>query len=119
MEVFYVRRNQVARVKEFAGLDGHFYPYEGYRGVALCDRLHNPKLLDIRWAVGVHHDCRTQDGETRRGLCTGEPAIISSGEWPCPNHRDYAACVYAALLELDGVISKKLWEQINLPFTAE
>ncbi len=49
----------------------------------------------------------------------GEPAIISSGEWPCPNHRDYAACVYAALLELDGVISKKLWEQINLPFTAE
>jgi len=49
----------------------------------------------------------------------GEPAIISSGEWPCPHHRDYAACLYAALLEMDGLLSRKLWEQIQLPFTAE
>jgi len=48
----------------------------------------------------------------------GEPAIISSGEWPCPHHRDYVACLYAALLEMDGVLSEKVWEQLNLPFTA-
>jgi len=48
----------------------------------------------------------------------GEPAIISSGDWPCPHHSDYAACLYAALLEMDSVLSQKLWEQLNLPFTA-
>jgi len=49
----------------------------------------------------------------------GEPAIISSGEWPCPQHKDYAACLYSALLAMDGQLSSKMWEQINLPFTAE
>lgn len=49
----------------------------------------------------------------------GVPALALAGEWPCPEHRDYASCLYSALLELDGRLSTKLWEQLNLPFTAE
>jgi len=49
----------------------------------------------------------------------GEPVIVSCGEWPCPHHKDYVACLYAALLEMDGKLSAKLWEQLELPFTAE
>lgn len=45
----------------------------------------------------------------------GEPAIVSSGEWPCPSHKDYAACLYAALLEMDSQLSSKLWTQLQLP----
>jgi len=37
-----------------------------------------------------------------------------SGEWPCPDHRDMAACVYAGLLRLDHEIDKKVAEQKTL-----
>lgn len=49
----------------------------------------------------------------------GAPVIVSCGEWPCPNHKDFAACLYAALLEMDGQLSSKLWQQMQLPFTGE
>jgi len=49
----------------------------------------------------------------------GEPVIVSCGEWPCPHHKDYVACLYSALLEVDGRLSSKLWEQLKQPFTAE
>jgi hypothetical protein len=49
----------------------------------------------------------------------GEPVIVLSGEWPCQDHTDYASCVYSALLTLDGQLSRKLWDQLSLPFTAE
>lgn len=44
----------------------------------------------------------------------GEPVLCSSGEWPCQNHRDYASCVYAALLEIDSQLSSKVWKQNTL-----
>lgn len=49
----------------------------------------------------------------------GEPVIVSSGEWPCPNHKEYAACLYGALLDMDSMLSRKLWDQLSLPFTAD
>ncbi len=48
----------------------------------------------------------------------GEPVAILCGEWPCPSHKDYAACLYSALLEMDSRLSSKVWEQSTLPFTA-
>jgi len=64
--------------------------------------------------IAVHRTAKSGEASV-----LGEPAIISSGEWPCPHHRGYAACLYAALLEMDGMLSLKVWEQLNLPFTAE
>jgi len=29
------------------------------------------------------------------------------------------SCVYSALLTIDGQLSRKLWDQLSLPFTAE
>jgi hypothetical protein len=49
----------------------------------------------------------------------GAPVIVSSGEWPCRTHKDFAACLYAALLEMDAQLSSKLWKQMQMPFTAE
>lgn len=49
----------------------------------------------------------------------GEPVLVMCGEWPCPEHQDYASCLYAALLTMDGKLSSKVWQQMKLPFTAE
>jgi hypothetical protein len=49
----------------------------------------------------------------------GEPCLVLCGEWPCPDHKDYCACLMSALYTLDSKLSSKLWEQIKLPFTAE
>lgn len=48
----------------------------------------------------------------------GEPVMCSCGEWPCKDHKDFATCLYGALLELDSQLSSKLWAQSTLPFTA-
>lgn len=49
----------------------------------------------------------------------GEPCLVSSGEWPCPDHSDLPSCLYGALLSCDGMLSTNLWHQLELPFTAE
>lgn len=49
----------------------------------------------------------------------GEPVIVLSGDWPCQDHTDFASCVYAALLTLDGQLSAKLWEQLKLPLAVQ
>ena len=49
----------------------------------------------------------------------GEPVLALCGEWPCPTHRDYVACLYAALLSIDSRLGSKLWEQMQMPFTAD
>lgn len=49
----------------------------------------------------------------------GEPVIVLSGEWPCKDHASYVACLYSALLSLDSALSRKLWKQLQLPFTAD
>lgn len=48
----------------------------------------------------------------------GEPVVALSAEWPCSEHRDLVACVFAGLYELDSVLSKKLWEQNELGLQA-
>jgi hypothetical protein len=49
----------------------------------------------------------------------GTPVICLSGEYPCKDHREIEGCLYAALLEMDFALTKKLWNQLDLPFTAE
>jgi len=45
----------------------------------------------------------------------GSYTAAISGEWPCPDHKDLATCVYAGLLSLDMELSKKVWDQKTLP----
>lgn len=49
----------------------------------------------------------------------GAPILALSGEWPCKDHAQVTACLYAGLLRFDHLLSHKLWEQNKLPFTAE
>jgi len=49
----------------------------------------------------------------------GEPVAVLAGEWPCPQHKDYVACLYSALMEMDSKLSSKMWKQATLPFTAQ
>lgn len=49
----------------------------------------------------------------------GSPVAALSAEFPCKLHKDLVTCVFAGLYELDAAITKKLWEQLPLPFTAE
>jgi hypothetical protein len=42
-----------------------------------------------------------------------------SGEWPCKDHSKVEHCLYAGLIQLDHLLSTKMWEQNILPFTAE
>lgn len=49
----------------------------------------------------------------------GSPVAVLSGDWPCREHSDLVLCVYAGLHALDTELSKKLWQQNELPFTAE
>ena len=44
----------------------------------------------------------------------GSYVAAISGEWPCPDHKDLACCVYAGLLSLDHELGKKVWEQKSL-----
>jgi len=63
--------------------------------------------------------CAQRTAKQGEASVLGEPVLVLSGEWPCPNHKEYVACLYAALLELDSKLSSKLWAQLELPFTAE
>jgi hypothetical protein len=49
----------------------------------------------------------------------GEAVIVCSGEWPCREHRDYASCLFAALLKMDSELSSKVWGQLKLPLAVE
>jgi hypothetical protein len=49
----------------------------------------------------------------------GQPVIAMSGEYPCHAHKDLVSCVYAGLYELDTLLGRKLWKQMQLPFTGE
>lgn len=62
--------------------------------------------------------CAQKTAKRGEASVLGEPVIVLCGEWPCPHHRDYVACLYAALLDLDSKLSAKLWEQLDMPFTA-
>lgn len=44
----------------------------------------------------------------------GSVILAISGEWPCPDHKDLTACVYAGLLTIDHALAKKVWEQKTL-----
>lgn len=44
----------------------------------------------------------------------GSVVLAISGEWPCKDHKDMAACVYAGLLTIDQGLSSKVWEQKTL-----
>jgi len=48
----------------------------------------------------------------------GEPVICISGDWPCKEHADVQSCVYSGLLSMDSALSRNLWGQMDLPFTA-
>lgn len=47
----------------------------------------------------------------------GEPILALSGEWPCNRHNDLQGCLYAGLLEVDHLLTGKVWEQKIIPFT--
>lgn len=49
----------------------------------------------------------------------GEAVLALSAEWPCKEHRRLEDCIFAGLYQLDAALSKKLWEQLPLPFTAK
>jgi len=49
----------------------------------------------------------------------GQAILAMSGEYPCLVHEDLATCVYAGLYQMDAELSKKLWEQVQVPFTRE
>lgn len=49
----------------------------------------------------------------------GQPILGMSGEYPCQEHRDLESCVFAALYLLDSRLTEKLWQQSQLPFTAD
>jgi len=49
----------------------------------------------------------------------GSPVLALSGEWPCPQHKDWYACVMSALYSMDTELGRKLWGQSKLPFTVE
>jgi len=44
----------------------------------------------------------------------GSVVLAMSGEWPCKDHQNMEACVYAGLLTIDTALSKKVWEQKTL-----
>lgn len=44
----------------------------------------------------------------------GQQVLAISGEWPCRDHKDLCACVFAGLYELDAEITKNWWEQKTL-----
>jgi len=49
----------------------------------------------------------------------GQAILAMSGEFPCPEHKDLCTCVFSGLYRLDELLSRKLWQQSNLPFTRE
>jgi hypothetical protein len=55
----------------------------------------------------------------RVGSVMGAPVVDLSGEWPCPDHKQVEHCLFAGLMKMDDVLTKKLWHQNKLPFTAE
>lgn len=44
----------------------------------------------------------------------GSVVLAMSGEWPCKDHKEMEACVYAGLLTIDSSLSSKVWEQKTL-----
>jgi hypothetical protein len=71
MEVSYVRRNEVARTKEYAGLDGHSWSVASHRNVALCYGYGHVDARYFRRAVDVHYDCSISRGESGGSICSG------------------------------------------------
>jgi len=51
------------------------------------------------------------------GSVLGQPIMAIALEYPCKDHKDLTACVYAALLQLDFMLTEKVWDQLKLPFT--
>jgi len=49
----------------------------------------------------------------------GQAVLAMSGEFPCPEHKDLATCVFSGLYRMDELLGRKLWQQSNLPFTPE
>lgn len=71
--------------------------FEGPLGIAVLTAYHVPEEASV----------------------LGQPILAMSGEYPCPEHKDLVSCVFAALYSLDAALTKKLWKQSQLPFTAE
>ena len=53
------------------------------------------------------------------GSVLGQPILAIALEYPCKDHKDITACIYAACLQMDFALSQKVWQQSKLPFTAE
>lgn len=56
---------------------------------------------------------------SRDASVLGSVVLAISGEWPCRDHTHLEHCVYAGLLTIDTTLSRKVWEQNQLPLTAE
>ena len=53
------------------------------------------------------------------GTVLGQPILGIGLEWPCKDHKDLTSCVYAAVLQMDYLLSQKIWHQLSVPFTAQ
>lgn len=51
---------------------------------------------------------------SRDASVLGSVILAISGEWPCKDHKDLVACVYAGLLTIDHGLGSKVWEQKTL-----
>lgn len=51
---------------------------------------------------------------SRDASIMGSVVLAMSGEWPCKDHKELEACVYAGLLTIDATLSRKVWEQKTL-----
>ena len=57
-------------------------------------------------------------GIPAEGSVLGQPILGIGLEYPCKDHKDLTSCVFAAVLQMDFMLSDKLWHQLKLPFTA-
>jgi|SRR5215216_521753 len=57
-------------------------------------------------------------GIPAEGSVLGQPILGIGLEFPCKDHKDLTSCVYAAVLQMDYILSDKVWKQLKLPFTA-
>lgn len=68
-----------------------------------------PSLYGVLSAISV----------PKEGTVLGQPILSIQVEYPCKDHKEITACVYAALLQMDYVLTSKVWDQSQLPFTAD
>lgn len=45
----------------------------------------------------------------------GQRVWVTSGEWPCPDHKDLTSCLFAGLFVLDQTLIEQKWKNLPIP----